>query len=160
VETVPDAVLDQALAALRWSPPELDPALPPRIGFAGARHLILAARTRERLRDLDYDYAALKRLMLANDLTTVALLWRESSTLFHARNPFPPGGVVEDPATGAAAAAFGAYLRELRLVALPARVTIRQGVDMGRPSLLTVDIGEHGGIRVGGEAVPVAAQSS
>ena len=38
-------------------------------------------------------------------------------TVFHARNPFPPGGVVEDPATGAAAAAFGGYLRELGLVA-------------------------------------------
>ena len=34
-------------------------------------------------------------------------------TTFHARDPFPPGGVVEDPATGAAAAALGAYLREL-----------------------------------------------
>ena len=32
---------------------------------------------------------------------------------FRSRNPFPPGGVVEDPATGAAAAAFGGYLREL-----------------------------------------------
>jgi PhzF family phenazine biosynthesis protein len=73
--------------------------------------------------------------------------------VFHARNPFPVGGVVEDPATGAAAAAFGAYLRELRLVATPATVTIHQGHDMGRPSLLTLDIGEEGGIRVTGQAV-------
>ncbi|KQY49708.1 PhzF family phenazine biosynthesis protein [Lysobacter sp. Root494] len=155
VEAVSDEALGGALGALRWSPEDLDPALPPRIGFAGARHLILAARTRERLSALDYDYAALKELMLALDLTTVALVWREAPTLFHARNPFPPGGVVEDPATGASAAAFGAYLRELGLVATPATVTIHQGVDMGRPSLLTVDIGEHGGIRVTGQAVPV-----
>jgi predicted PhzF superfamily epimerase YddE/YHI9 len=40
--------------------------------------------------------------------------------------------VVEDPATGAAAAAFGAYLRELGLVALPATISIHQGDDMGR----------------------------
>ena len=33
--------------------------------------------------------------------------WRESQYLFHSRNPFPVGGVVEDPATGAAAAALG-----------------------------------------------------
>jgi len=156
VETVPEEVLDRALDALRWPREDLEPALPPRIGFAGARHLILAARTRERLRALDYDYAALKELMLALDLTTVALLWRETPTLFHARNPFPPGGVVEDPATGAAAAAFGAYLRELELVATPATITIHQGVDMGRPSLLMVDIGTSGGIRVTGQAVPVA----
>ncbi|QNP41315.1 PhzF family phenazine biosynthesis protein [Lysobacter solisilvae (ex Woo and Kim 2020)] len=151
-----DELLASALAALRWSPDELDPALPARIGFAGARHLILAARTRERLRELDYDYAALKALMLAHDLTTLALLWREGPTLFHARNPFPPGGVVEDPATGAAAAALGAYLRELALVVPPATITIHQGVDMGRPSLLTVEIGARGGIRVTGQAVPVA----
>ena len=48
--------------------------------------------------------------MLAHDLTTVDLVQREDETTFHARNPFPVGGVVEDPATGAAAAAFGAYL--------------------------------------------------
>jgi PhzF family phenazine biosynthesis protein len=91
--------------------------------------------------------------MLAADLTTVDLVWRESTDVFHARNPFPVGGVVEDPATGAAAAAFGAYLRELRLVEPPATVMIHQGDDMGRPSLLTVGIGEHGGIRVSGQAV-------
>ena len=54
--------------------------------------------------------------MAARDWTTVQLVWRESPTAFHARDPFPPGGIVEDPATGAAAAAFGGYLRELRLV--------------------------------------------
>jgi PhzF family phenazine biosynthesis protein len=155
VEAAADELLGPALDALRWSPEELDPALPPRVGFAGARHLILATRTRDRLRALDYDYASLKQLMLANDLTTVALVWREAPAVFHARNPFPPGGVVEDSATGAAAAAFGAYLRELGLVTTPATVTIHQGVDMGRPSLLIVDIGDRGGIRVTGQAVPV-----
>ena len=156
VEHAPATLLADALSALHWSAEELDPALPPRIGYAGARHLILAARTRERLATLDYDFEALKRHMLAADLTTVDLVWRESTHVFHARNPFPVGGVVEDPATGAAAAAFGAYLRELQLVAPPATVTIHQGQDMGRPSLLTVDIGERGGIRVSGQAVAMA----
>jgi PhzF family phenazine biosynthesis protein len=156
VESTPATLLADVLAALRWSTDELDPALPPRIGYAGARHLILAARTRERLAALHYDFEALKRHMLAADLTTVDLVWRESTGVFHARNAFPVGGVVEDPATGAAAAAFGAYLRELRLVAPPATVTIHQGDDMGRPSLLTVEIGEHGGIRVTGQAVAMA----
>ena len=153
VEFAPATLLTEVLAALRWSADELDPDLPPRIGYAGARHLILATRTRERLAALDYDFEALKHAMLAADLTTVDLVWRESTDVFHARNPFPVGGVVEDPATGAAAAAFGAYLRELQLVAPPATVTIHQGDDMGRPSLLTVGIGEHGGIRVSGQAV-------
>lgn len=149
----PDALLDSALAALGWSRQELDPAMPPRVAFAGARHLVLAAGSRERLAALDYDFEALKHCMLAADLTTVDLVWRESDTVFHARNPFPVGGVVEDPATGAAAAAFGAYLRGLALVTAPTRITVHQGVDMGRPSLLNVDIPATGPIHVSGGAV-------
>lgn len=155
VEHAPDELVDAALAALRWSHDELDPALPPRIGYGGARHLLLAARTRERLARLDYDFDAARRLSAEHELTTLALIWRESANVFHARNPFPIGGVVEDPATGAAAAALGAYLREAGAVTPPARITVHQGVDMGRPSLLRVEIGAHGGIRVSGGAVPI-----
>jgi PhzF family phenazine biosynthesis protein len=155
VEHAPEGLVDAALAALRWSREELDPALPPRIGYGGARHLLLAARTRERLARLDYDFEAARRLSAEHELTTFALIWRESADVFHARNPFPIGGVVEDPATGAAAAALGAYLRETGAVTPPASITIHQGVDMGRASLLRVAIGTHGGIRVSGGAVPI-----
>ncbi|HET6510034.1 MAG TPA: PhzF family phenazine biosynthesis protein [Baekduia sp.] len=151
--------IDEALAALRWSADDLDPALPPRIAFAGARHLILAARTRARLADLAYDFDALAGYLSARGLVTVALVHRQDATTFHARNPFPVGGVVEDPATGAAAAAFGAYLRALGLVAPPARVTIHQGDDLGRPSLLLVDLDPDpdSGVRVTGGAVAIAS---
>lgn len=150
----PEAMLLAAvLAALDWSAEELDPNLPPRIAYAGARHLVLAAATRDRLARLDYDFDALKALMLSHDLTTVDLVWRESANVYHARNPFPVGGIVEDPATGAAAAAFGAYLRELALVSAPATITIHQGEDMGRPGLLTIKIDEAPEIRVSGQAV-------
>jgi PhzF family phenazine biosynthesis protein len=157
VRELPPGDLDEALALLRWRRDELDPALPPRIAFAGAHHLILAAATRERLADLDYDFEGLKAYMLERDLTTVELVWRESELLFHARDPFPVGGVVEDPATGAAAAAFGAYLRELGLVTPPARVTLIQGVDMGRPSRIEVDVpGDRPEISVSGTAVALS----
>lgn len=148
--------LTPLLAALRWSPDDLDPALPPRVGYAGAWHPILAVRSRRRLSELDYDFDALATLMAQHDWTTVDLIWRDGDE-FHARNPFPPGGVVEDPATGAAAAAFGGYLRALRLVDPPATVTIRQGEDLGRPSRLTVHIPAEpdSGIAVTGSAVPI-----
>jgi PhzF family phenazine biosynthesis protein len=156
-----DDELAPVLAALRWSAADLDPTLPPRIAYAGARHLILAARTRERLADLDYDFDALKNAMLEHDLVTVDLVFREDATTFHARNPFPVGGIVEDPATGAAAAAFGAYLRALEVVTPPARVTIHQGDDMGRPSLLLVDLDVgDGGIHVTGRAVQIPQESA
>ena len=125
--------LDDLVRALRWSRDDLDPALPPAVGYAGVWHQIIGVRTRERLADLDYDFDALGERMARNARTTVDLVWRDSTNVFHARNPFPSGGVVEDPATGAAAAAFGGYLREQRLIALPAAVTVHQGEDTGRP---------------------------
>ena len=150
------ADVDAALSALRWRRQELDASLPPKIAYAGARHLILAAASRERLARLDYDVEALRAFMLSQDLTTVDLVFRAGDDLFHARNPFPVGGVYEDPATGAAAAAFGAYLRELGRVAPPAQVTVRQGDDMGRPSRIIVDIPRGDGpITVTGGAVPI-----
>ena len=155
VEDPDPALVTGALEHLRWDPGGLDPELPPRVAYAGARHLIVPCRTRERLADLDYDFDALKRLMLEHDLTTVDLVWRQDRTTFHARNPFPVGGVVEDPATGAAAAAFGAYLRELGAVTPPVDLIILQGQDMGRPSTLRVhvDTAERPEVRVSGTAV-------
>ncbi|MFJ7292923.1 PhzF family phenazine biosynthesis protein [Streptomyces collinus] len=157
--TVPldEADLAELLAILGWSAGDLDPALPPRVAFAGAWHPVIAAATRDRLADLDYDMPALSALMTRRDWTTVDLVWRESPTVFHARNPFPPGGVTEDPATGAAAAAFGGYLRELELAPVPATLTIHQGADMGRPSTITVTVPADpaGGIGVTGTAVRI-----
>jgi PhzF family phenazine biosynthesis protein len=110
-------------------------------------------RTRERLAALDYDVPALKALMEAHGWTTVQLAWRESADTFHVRDPFPVGGVYEDPATGAAAAALGGYLRELGVTGT---LYLRQGDDLGRPSRLTVTLvdGEPG-VRVSGAAVPI-----
>lgn len=153
-QLAPD-VLEATLDSLGWSRDVLDEALPPYVAFAGAQHPVLAVSTRQVLADLDYDYGTLEGLMAAHGWTTVQLVHRERPDLFHARNPFPPGGVVEDPATGAAAAALGGYLRELGLVPASRRIVIRQGEDMGRPSLLLVDVPEQGGIDVTGSAVRI-----
>ncbi|RKR92332.1 PhzF family phenazine biosynthesis protein [Micromonospora pisi] len=157
-EPIGETELAELLTALGWRTADLDPALPPRVAYAGAWHPVIAAATRARLTDLDYDLPTLAALMARRDWTTIDLVWRESTDVFHARNPFPPGGVVEDPATGAAAAAFGGYLRELGLVTVPALITIYQGVDLGRPSVLTVGIpaAPGTGIAVTGTAVPLA----
>lgn len=151
LEMVTDDDLAEALTALDWSATDLDPAFPPRIAFAGARHLVLVAATRTRLANLAYDFGHLETLMHRLDLTTVQLVWRETATTFHVRNPFPIGGIVEDPATGAAAAAFGAYARELGMVPEEAILTLYQGEDLGRPGKLIVTLrpgDEH--VRVSG----------
>ncbi|WP_031479851.1 PhzF family phenazine biosynthesis protein [Streptomyces bicolor] len=151
IEEIAPEELAEALAALGWPSADLDPRLPPRIAFAGNRHLVLGAGSRERLADLSYDFERLAALMRKLDLTTVQLVWRAADTVFHVRDPFPVGGVVEDPATGAAAAAFGAYARELALVPPESELTLHQGEDMGRPGELTVTL--HAGdpkVRVSG----------
>ncbi|MEV0594481.1 PhzF family phenazine biosynthesis protein [Nonomuraea cavernae] len=155
VEAMEAALLDELLMALHWSHADLDAEFPPRVAHAGASHPIIAARTRERLADLSYDFSLLAILMERAKWTTIDLVWRESDDVFHARNPFPPGGVREDSATGAAAAAFGGYLRALGLVTLPATVTVLQGQDMGRPSTITLSIPKDpaSGIAVTGTAV-------
>jgi PhzF family phenazine biosynthesis protein len=150
----PDAGdVTEALGALDWGREDLDSRYPVQVAFAGNEHLVLVANSAARLSALDYDVPRLKDLMNARAWTTIALLHAVTPTEFLARNPFPVGGVFEDPATGAAAAAFGGYLRALALVRAPVRVVIRQGEDMGRPSRLLVDIPEgNGGIQVTGAA--------
>ncbi|MEV6732672.1 MULTISPECIES: PhzF family phenazine biosynthesis isomerase [unclassified Streptomyces] len=157
VEDVDPADLAEALAALDWPEADLDPAIPPRIAYAGNRHLVLGAATRARLADLAYDFPRLEALMRRLDLTTVQLVHRAGPALFDVRDPFPVGGVVEDPATGAAAAAFGAYARELGLAPADAVLTLHQGEDMGRPGVLTVELrAGDPRVRVGGSGVRIA----
>jgi PhzF family phenazine biosynthesis protein len=154
-ENVPVDVLKEYLDALSWQQDELDSAISPVKAYAGAWHLVLAARTRARLADLDYDFDRLKTIMLRDIFTTVQLIWRENEGLIHARNPFPVGGVVEDPATGAAAAALGGYLRDSGLITAPAQFTIRQGEYMGSTSLLKISVPVFGGIVVSGSAIEI-----
>ncbi|MDO9519916.1 MAG: PhzF family phenazine biosynthesis isomerase [Pseudohongiella sp.] len=149
------AVLQQVLRLLDWDVSELDLRIPQTLAFAGAWHLVIAAGSKARLDKLQYDFDGLKALMDSHQLPTLQLVWKESDTVFHARNPFPVGGVVEDPATGAAAAALGGYLRDAGLMTAPFSFDIRQGEVMGRPSLLRVDVPVEGGVDVSGGAVVI-----
>jgi PhzF family phenazine biosynthesis protein len=149
----PAPLVANVLETLGWTADELDRTIPPAQAYAGAWHLVLAVTELARLNRLSYDFERLKMLMLQADLTTLQLIWREQDALFHARNPFPIGGIVEDPATGAAAAALGGYLRDAQLITAPKTIVIRQGEAMGRPSRIVVDIPIAGGIVVTGQAV-------
>ena len=148
------APADQVVEALRLfslAADDLDPMIPPAVANAGANHLVLALKRRERLSEMAYDLEAGRALMTAGDLATISLIVAETAGLFHARNPFAAGGVYEDPATGAAAAALGGYLRDLSWPHNGA-IDIVQGQDMGMRSLLRAEIPAQAGasIRVSG----------
>lgn len=71
-------------------------------------------------------------------------------------------GATEDPATGSAALGLGAVLVDAGLLAPEgtSSFTVRQGVELGRPSTLHVEVSARAGAplqcRVGGHVVPVA----
>ncbi|MEM7113933.1 MAG: PhzF family phenazine biosynthesis protein [Chloroflexota bacterium] len=132
---------------------DVDRRFPPARINGGADHFILALNSREALAAMHYDLDAGREFMNQHGLVTILLVYAESEQTFHTRNPFASGGVYEDPATGAATAAFGGYLRD---IGWPhgGVIDIVQGEDMGMRSLLQAEIPAEPGssIRVSGSA--------
>jgi PhzF family phenazine biosynthesis protein len=145
--------IEQALALFNYEKDDLAPGIPPALIHAGADHIVLPLRSREKLASMHYDLSRGRVLMNRQGWTTILLINSETPTRFHSRNPFASGGVYEDPATGASTAAFAAYLRDL---GWPhgGSIEVIQGEDMGSPSHLRADIGNERGssIRLSGTA--------
>ena len=150
---LPAGLLDSLLALFGLAPADLDPRIPPALIHGGADHAVLALHSRARLAAMHYALDAGRTLMLASGLVTVVLVVVESDQLFHTRNAFASGGVLEDPATGAATAALAGYLRDLGWPHGGA-IDVVQGEDMGMRSRLRAEIGLVAGssIRVLGTA--------
>ena len=72
----------------------------------------------------------------------------------------PALGVTEDPATGSAAGPLGVHLARHDQIAFGQQIEVRQGEEIGRPSVLLVRVEAAGGqvtaVDVGGSAVIVA----
>ena len=141
------------LQLLDYSIDDLDQKIPPAKIHGGADHVVLALKTRNALARMSYDLKLGRELMEKAGLVTVALVTAENPRLFHVRNAFAAGGVLEDPATGAAAAAFAGYLRDIGWPHAGV-IDIVQGEDMGMRSLIRAEISEMAGssIRVSGTA--------
>ncbi len=152
-EPAPAQLVSRALSLFDYCHDDLDARIPPAIAQAGATHLVLALKDRHRLETMTYDLEAGSNLMKQYGLVTISLIYAESPQVFHARNPFASGGVYEDPATGAAAAALAGYLRDLGWPHGGA-IRITQGEDMGSRSRLRAEITSVPGdsIRVSGTA--------
>lgn len=142
-----------ALALFGYTQADLDPRIPPALIHGGADHLVLALHSRAALAAMCYELAQGRALMQAQGWVTVLLVHAAGERHFHSRNPFAYGGVYEDPATGAATAAFAGYLRDIHWPHGGA-IDIQQGEDMGMPSRMHAEIpAEPGsGIRVSGQA--------
>lgn len=148
---ISDQMLTEALTLFGLHPDDLDPRIPPAFAHAGANHLVLFLKSRQRLADLNYSQTLGKVWMDEEKLVTVLLGYIDSEQLFHTRNAFASGGVFEDPATGAATAALSGYLRDIKWPH-GGSIDIVQGEDMGSRSLLKATFSDEPGssIRVSG----------
>ncbi len=143
--------------------------LPVQVVSTGMPHMIVPVRSLAEVQAVDssgLNVPALNRACRATNTETVLIFSFETErkdTTVHARFFAPLHGVTEDPATGSANGALGAYL--VRHQAVPTEenptthIISEQGAEMGRPSTLYVEVDttdqEITTVRVGGRVVPV-----
>ncbi len=137
---------------------------PIQIVSTGLPVLFVPIISLEALGEISIDTNRVKRTLasLGTDMIyTFTLQTIHSNASVHSRAFAPALGITEDPATGSAAGALGAYLCKNNLVSEQERnnIFIEQGYEMGRPASLYVAVEQEGdnikSIRVGGESVTV-----
>ncbi len=132
-----------------------------RYDSGGPKFQFVPVTDRKALARSALDVALWRRLLCEGPAQEVYVLtmenWADGRDVW-ARMFAPSAGIVEDPATGSAAAALARFLAEMQRPGGPSRAwTIHQGVEMGRPSLLELRA-EFGGrelakVEVGGAAI-------
>jgi len=139
--------------------------LPAQVVSTAVPQLMVPARSLRHMDKIELDLVAMKKVLATTRSDSFMIFTREcvhDESTVHARMFAPTMGIGEDPATGSAAGALGAYLVRRGLVkAEPtAHILVEQGYEMGRPSSIhvEVDTDEQGpvAVRVGGKAVEVA----
>lgn len=142
-----DEELSDTLTLFGLTEADLDNRLKPAFIHGGADHILLPLRSRATLAAMSYDLDAGREMMNRRGIVTVMLIHIREDRVFDVRNAFASGGVLEDPATGAAAAAFAGRLRD---VGWPhaGSFTLHQGEDMGAPSRIHVSLSEVPGSSV------------
>jgi trans-2,3-dihydro-3-hydroxyanthranilate isomerase len=161
VRDAPPPTVPAVAAMLSLSPDDLLPALD--VVSCGVPFLIAPLRTRETLRAAK-PRGDLFQATLGGHAAVYAIV--DEGPRIHARMFVADPDIKEDPATGSAAACLGGYLAWHGRAA-PGQTSvfrIEQGADMGRPSLLEVEVdtardGAITAVRVGGASVLVAEGS-
>jgi PhzF family phenazine biosynthesis protein len=155
------ADLDGVAGGGGLTPADLHPDLPPQLVSTGLPHLLVPVRDEATLRRATRNDDALRALWkrYGPDCIYLFALTEEGATA----RLFDAGlGIGEDPATGSAAGPVGAYLAARGVTGMPGKLAIRQGEQVGRPSLLHVEVepeGDSWSVRVGGSVALVAAGS-
>ena len=137
--------------------------LPVQISSTGLNQLMIPVRSLKRVQDLSPSFELLKDFEKSLNATGCCVFTLETSNpdaFVHMRFFAPEAGVNEDPATGSAAGALGAYLAAHGIFGTksPVSFVIEQGSEIQRPSRIVVTVQQADGapvVKVGGSAVTV-----
>ncbi|MFO7657636.1 MAG: PhzF family phenazine biosynthesis protein, partial [Bacteroidales bacterium] len=147
---------------LSISSDEINPDHPIQSVSCGNNFLFIPVKTLKAMHRIEIRNELLKEAKLQLDSTEMFVFTEETiyaTSRFHCRMFAPLFGIYEDPATGSAAGPFGCYLFKNKIVnTFP--VLLEQGFEMGRPSMLTVDIESSNdnitAVKVSGDVVLVS----
>ncbi len=146
----------QLAAALGIAVSDFHPALEPQYVSTGIFNLMVPFRNRAALGRIEMNINELRRLQGKNG--TMAYCFALNGTNKAFARGMVPWELYEDPATGSAAGSLGAYLVQHGKLAAAQTFYIQQGVEMGRPSHIEVEVSQTNKKlvpRVSGAAVKV-----
>jgi trans-2,3-dihydro-3-hydroxyanthranilate isomerase len=128
-----------ALAAtLGLKPSDLVPSLPIEFVSTGIPNLMVPVTRRAVLAKIQMNMRALAQLIAPHG--TMAYCFAIEGRARVRSRGMLPWGIMEDPATGSAAGSLGAYLVHHHLLKLNEHLLVNQGVEMGRPSEIHVEV--------------------
>jgi trans-2,3-dihydro-3-hydroxyanthranilate isomerase len=142
----------------------VDTKWPLQVVSTGLPVLIVPVRTLTAVRSINPDASAIINVSErfgANGIMVFTTVTVESFASVHARMFAPKIGILEDPATGSAGGALGAYLVQNGVVEVgpTTDVLIEQGYEIDRPSRILVQVKSDDeviqGVTVGGQCVMV-----
>jgi trans-2,3-dihydro-3-hydroxyanthranilate isomerase len=153
----PCKIKKSALAkSLGLSPKDFASGLDPECVSTGIFNLMVPLKNRAALSKIEMNIGELRRLLGKNATMAYCFALSASDKAF-ARGMLP-WELYEDPATGSAAGSLGAYLVKHGKFAPGHTLAVSQGVEMGRPSHIEVEISTKGKKlvpRVSGAAVRI-----
>jgi trans-2,3-dihydro-3-hydroxyanthranilate isomerase len=142
----------------------VDTKAPVMVVSTGLPVVIVPVRTLTAVRSIEPDAAAIVEIceMLGtNGIMVFTTMTVEDHTTVHTRMFAPAIGILEDPATGSANGAMGAYLVHNGLVEVGplTEIIVEQGYEIGRPSRILVQVESDDDaiktVKVGGQVVMV-----
>jgi trans-2,3-dihydro-3-hydroxyanthranilate isomerase len=143
-------------AALGLTHKDLHPKLPLEFVSTGIFNLMVPLRNRAALAKIQMNIVEMARLLGKQGALAYCFAVGSNHSVY-ARGMMP-WELYEDAATGSAAGSLGAYLVKHGLLGAGHTLQITQGVEMGRPSQIEVDVSQTGKKlipRVSGAAVKV-----